>query len=57
MHRSFNIDENFLRYVTLSQHHDAILDFWDPVIRQDVIKIESSHFGHSSFTTVENFIR
>ena len=51
------MDENFLLYVTLSQHHDAILDFWDPIIRQDVIKIESSHFGHSSFTTVENFIR
>jgi len=41
--------------VTLLQHHDAILDFWDPLIRQEVIKIESSNFGHSSFTTVEIF--
>ena len=47
MHRNFNIGENFLRYVTLLQHHDAILDFWDPLIRQE----------HRSFTTVENFIR
>jgi len=38
--------------VTLLQHHDAILG---PLIRQEVIKVESSSFGHSSFTTVENF--
>ena len=30
MHRSFNMDETFLRYVALLQHHDAVLDFRDP---------------------------
>jgi len=28
--------------MTHLQHHDAILDFWDPLIRQEVIEIESS---------------
>jgi len=48
--------------VELLQLHDAILDFWDPLIGQEVIKIESSNLVceyvmHSSFTTVKNFIR
>jgi len=30
-------------FLALLQHHDAILDFWDPLIRQEVIKIESSN--------------
>ena len=47
------MDENFLLYVTLSQHHDAIFDFWDPLIRQEVITVESSNFGHSSFKTLK----
>ena len=25
------------------QHHDAVLDFWDRLIRQGVIKIDSSN--------------
>jgi len=25
------------------KNHDAILDLWDPLIRQEVIKIESSN--------------
>ena len=31
------------------------LGFLRPLIRQEVIKIESSNFEHSSFTTVEIF--
>jgi len=33
------------------------LGFLRPLIRQEVIKIESSNFEHSSFTTAEIFFR
>ena len=34
----------FSAKVEFLQHHDAILDFWDRLIRQEVIKIDSSKF-------------
>ena len=55
MHRSFNIDENFLRKVTLLITPRRNLGFLRPLIRQEVIKIKTSNFEHSSFTTVEIF--
>jgi len=33
----------FSAIVEFLQHHDAILDFWDRLIRQEVIKIDSSN--------------
>ena len=56
MIRSFNSVENFPLGGACAQPRRH-LGFWHPLIRQEVIKIESSNFGHSSFTTVENFIR